>query len=573
MKSSSNLSERPRRPLTTVAIVVAILSLGILAITIGAAGSALGATAGNSQAHAVGQAQTEQEQAVQDAGGVLAPAQPQDCGLLWRVVPSLDGGTNINLLQGVTAITAGDVWAIGSYSEIVGGAQRFRAMAEHWDGVSWSTVSVPQPGDESVLYSASALSTSDIWAVGYYWPSPSTTIQTFTLHWNGSVWSQVPSPNFSAAGNALYGVSAPGPDAVWAVGIQGGQSLAMFWDGTTWASIPTPNPDTYDYLQSVTAITPDDMWAVGYTEGSSPAPRRTFTIHCTRAACDTVASPNSGVDDTELKGVSALSSGEVFAVGYSTVTTDTHATVPLALRWNGVGWSALPTPPLPLNMLQVRFTAVTATASNDVWAVGSAYNPPTGQGQTYAAHWDGTEWTTFSPPNRGITNYFVGTGTAGPNDVWAVGDYSNGGNITQTLIEHYSDPCITPSPTVTLPPDATLTPSPQPTSAACPIQFNDVPQSSAFYTYVRCLACRNILSGYACGGAGEPCPGSYFRPGNNVTRGQAAKIISNAAAYADDIPPSQQTLQRCAYHVSILGVHREGASAWCYLRLPVRWGR
>ncbi len=136
-------------------------------------------------------------------------------------------------------------------------------------------------------------------------------------------------------------------------------------------------------------------------------------------------------------------------------------------------------------------------------------------------------------------------------------------NDDQTLIEHYSDPCTTPSPTATVPPIDTETPSPQPTSAACPIQFNDVPQSSAFYTYVRCLACRNILSGYACGGAGEPCPGSYFRPGNNVTRGQAAKIISNAAAYADNIPPSQQSFvdvpTSSAFWVYIERVHLHGA--------------
>jgi hypothetical protein len=59
--------------------------------------------------------------------------------------------------------------------------------------------------------------------------------------------------------------------------------------------------------------------------------------------------------------------------------------------------------------------------------------------------------------------------------------------------------------------------------------FQDVAVGSTFYDYVQRLAARGIISGYACGGAGEPCvaPGNrpYFRPNNNVTRGQIAKII------------------------------------------------
>jgi hypothetical protein len=56
--------------------------------------------------------------------------------------------------------------------------------------------------------------------------------------------------------------------------------------------------------------------------------------------------------------------------------------------------------------------------------------------------------------------------------------------------------------------------------------FTDVPPASPFYNYIERAKMHNVISGYACGGVGEPCPGAYFRPGNNVTRGQTAKIIS-----------------------------------------------
>jgi hypothetical protein len=56
--------------------------------------------------------------------------------------------------------------------------------------------------------------------------------------------------------------------------------------------------------------------------------------------------------------------------------------------------------------------------------------------------------------------------------------------------------------------------------------FNDVPRGHTFYTYIETAASHGVISGYDCGGPGEPCPGRYFRPGNDVTRAQTAKMIS-----------------------------------------------
>jgi hypothetical protein len=80
------------------------------------------------------------------------------------------------------------------------------------------------------------------------------------------------------------------------------------------------------------------------------------------------------------------------------------------------------------------------------------------------------------------------------------------------------------------------------TPTACTIQFTDVPEDSTFYDFVRCMACRGIINGYPCGGVGEPCNGNndpYFRPGNNVTRGQFSKIAANAAGF-NETPGAQQ---------------------------------
>jgi hypothetical protein len=74
-------------------------------------------------------------------------------------------------------------------------------------------------------------------------------------------------------------------------------------------------------------------------------------------------------------------------------------------------------------------------------------------------------------------------------------------------------------------------------------QFQDVPVGSTFYAYIYRLVIRGYISGYPCGGQGEPCvpPANlpYFRPNAYATRGQISKIVSNAAGF-NDIPSGQQ---------------------------------
>lgn len=74
----------------------------------------------------------------------------------------------------------------------------------------------------------------------------------------------------------------------------------------------------------------------------------------------------------------------------------------------------------------------------------------------------------------------------------------------------------------------------------CLLQFQDVPSSNTFYANVRCLACRGIIGGYPCGGPGESCGSTgnpYFRPNNDITRGQISKIVSESAGFNEGSGP------------------------------------
>ena len=68
--------------------------------------------------------------------------------------------------------------------------------------------------------------------------------------------------------------------------------------------------------------------------------------------------------------------------------------------------------------------------------------------------------------------------------------------------------------------------------------FRDVPPTDTFYPYIETAYHSNLVSGYTCGGQGEPCPGLYFRLGNQVTRGQLSKIVVLAAGWPLLDPPT-----------------------------------
>jgi N-acetylneuraminic acid mutarotase len=160
------------------------------------------------------------------------------------------------------------------------------------------------------------------------------------------------------------------------------------------------------------------------------------------------------------------------------------------------------------------------TGNMDTSSVEVSFNPPLPCGTS-----------TPNPPTA--TRTPTGTATAGPTSPTPA-------PATQTPVGTATRPPTPPAGTATSGP---FTPTPgQPTatpgrtatasSTACALSFTDVPPTNAFYPFIRCLACRQIVSGYADG---------TFRWGADVTRGQLSKIIANAAGLSTAIPSTQQT--------------------------------
>ena len=181
-------------------------------------------------------------------------------------------GTSDNLLYGVAAASASDVWAVGNYYDPNFAVRQ--TLTEHWNGSAWSVVSSPNAGpNDNVLYAVGAASSSDVWAVGFQ--STGLAAIPITEHWNGSTWSLVSISGVGIYDNYLYSVAAQPNGEAWAVGYykstNTGPALTLLehWDGSAWSVVSSPNVGTSDNVLNSVATTSGNVWAAGYYRSGS----------------------------------------------------------------------------------------------------------------------------------------------------------------------------------------------------------------------------------------------------------------------------------------------------------------
>src|SRR5262249_43092977 len=99
----------------------------------------------------------------------------------------------------------GRAWAVGYY---VSGHFLQQSLIEHFDGNVWSVVPSPSPGAlQNILFGVTAISDADVWAVGAQQDSNGLW-HTLAEHWDGSVWAVVNAVDAGASGNHFYAVKA-----------------------------------------------------------------------------------------------------------------------------------------------------------------------------------------------------------------------------------------------------------------------------------------------------------------------------------------------------------------------------
>jgi hypothetical protein len=147
-------------------------------------------------------------------------------GTAWSIVPMPSSGSAslVYDFDSLQVDSPTDVWAVGgSGTDIpaIGGGTT-SSLIEHWNGTAWSVVSSPSPGTGDDLTGVTTSNAaSDVWAVGYYTPSGATEAQTLTLNWNGTAWTTVTSPDNGSPSLLFSAATNPGAAIVWAVGYSG----------------------------------------------------------------------------------------------------------------------------------------------------------------------------------------------------------------------------------------------------------------------------------------------------------------------------------------------------------------
>ena len=342
----------------------------------------------------------------------------------WTMIPTPSVGVTGTTLTDVAAAGANDVWAIG-YSNTYGTPQ---TLVQRWSGTSWSVVTSPAFGGGSSLEAIASLSATDLWAVGTRDGAGfNTTVATLAVHWNGSVWSAVPTPNIGNRWNALEAVAGASPNDVWAVGSWRHigdvyQNLAVHWNGTQWSIVPTPNlANAENQLQAVVAIASDDVWALGSTNDGITG--KAVYLHWNGTAWSYVSGPGDGTTLAGGDALVALASNDVWAIG----STLSH--------WDGSSWTLAPNPAVP-GALGIALKSAVKVGACDLWAVGSSFDWDTQR--TVAVHLTPGGGTINQPPvavanaspTHGLAPLTVQLSSAGSHDpdgsivsyLWNFGD-------------------------------------------------------------------------------------------------------------------------------------------------------
>ena len=364
--------------------------------------------------------------------------------------------------------------------------------------LEWQVVSPVTAEDLRDVY---MLAENDVWAVGN---------GGTVLHYDGATWSPVPISTTDTLRD-IYMVS---PTMGFIVAWSGGGSTIWHWDGAVWTQRGTvPDP-----LFRIDANGAADAWASGVSvvyhwNGVEwalewNAPSVLFAIDMTSpqtgwavGAYGTIVQYSNGAwsqyanspVETVLYETFFTSPTDGWAVGFTNTTYLLHN--------NGVTWTWRYTLPFPVDRIRMF-------SSNSGWVTGGLN----------IAYFDGRSFHTASnPATHTLSALSMVSATSG----WIVGEQG-------TMLRLADDGTPTPTPT------------------SCLLHFPDVPSTNTFYPFVRCLACQQIINGYACGGTGEPCGSTgdpYFRPNNQVTRGQLAKIVSQSAGFNNAIQATRQTFE------------------------------
>jgi hypothetical protein len=250
------------------------------------------------------------------AGGILVPGAAQASSTAWYQV--YQAGRASGSFNQTAAISSRNIWAVGD-TYTAAGKTVYRPFIRHFNGSSWQAITIPHAAGSTADW-VSASGPHNVWVGGLENSAIATTV---VYRWNGAHWAKISMP----AMTYLQGVTALGPNNVWAFGTSGTVADDIFhWNGSRWQYYLASN---IDFLpQAISASGPNNVWVSGLVYRGSTQVLAAYRWN--GRAWSRVSMPHRVLNDGG-PGVTVVSPANVW-IGWSDTTTE-HA-----LHWNGHRW-------------------------------------------------------------------------------------------------------------------------------------------------------------------------------------------------------------------------------------------
>jgi virginiamycin B lyase len=359
-----------------------------------------------------------------------APAAAVDTWTLRAVPPpAFNFETKLN---GVSCTASSACTAVGLTSNFSSGGKKV-PLAERWNGEVWTTQTtlVPEKSEEALLMGVSCGSSTACMAVGRY--KAGGVVKALAESWNGTSWSipSLPSPE-GALEARLEAISCSSSTACTAVGYYRTSKalvpLAERWNGTKWElqTIAAPEKSFETVLLGVSCPASNACSAAGsyvWTGGLAPLAERWNGEKWTQQS---VPVPEKS-EEARFQAISCSSSTSCSANGYY----EGAGIQPLAEGWKKEAWETQSTP-TPKEAVETSFKAVSCGAEAACMGTGS-YSTASSS-FAFAESFNGSSWTLQSPKNPGGTKpVLAGISCVSSRWCMAVGSYTEK-TETETLV-------------------------------------------------------------------------------------------------------------------------------------------
>jgi hypothetical protein len=310
-------------------------------------------------------------------------------GTSWRTLATPNPSAEVSELLAVSCPAVGHCVAVGYYDS-AGSPQN---LAEELTGSGWHVLATSQSG---TLTGISCLTTSDCVATGSVFGAKGQRL-ALAEGWNGSTWSMLPAVSPGATISQLSGVSCPTSSICRAAGSFNSDltsplhPLTEVRNGSTWTV--QSNPGGSRQLASISCLPSDRCMAVGSnlaTRGPHvPSGTAGMVLNGSAWKVTRTASPSGGLR-AHLGGVSCSLGMHCMAVGG--YVTASGRVIAITETWNTSRWRlrAITTPSPAFGELY----GVSCPNMKRCIAVGA-----TGAQQTLAEQWNGSRWTLLKTLN------------------------------------------------------------------------------------------------------------------------------------------------------------------------------